>query len=171
MKSIIIAYPIKQTAMQIRSVLENEGLYVSHICATGASVLQIASDMRSGVIVCSSILKDISVSVLAEHLPAGFDIVSITKGSMESYMSNVINIPMPLDREDFVAIVRTLVSSDSSFTKRNKNEDEYISQAKSIIMNTKEMTEMQAHKYLQQLSMRESKKIAEVAQEILEQFG
>lgn len=171
MKSIIIAYPIKETAIQIRNVLENEGLYVSHICATGASVLSIASDMRGGVIVCASILRDMSAGYLAEHLPAGFDIVSLSKGGIENYTSNMISLPLPLDRESFIGVVRTLVSTESSFTKRNKDDAEYITNAKMILMNTYDMNELQAHKHLQSLSMRQGKKIAEVAREILEQFN
>ena len=44
MKEIIIAYPVKATALQLRSMLENEGFHVSYVCATGASVLSIAQD-------------------------------------------------------------------------------------------------------------------------------
>lgn len=168
MKSIIIAYPIKETALQLKNVLESEGLYVSHICATGASVLGIASDMRSGIIVCANILRDVSAGDLAERLPAGFDIVALTRGGRESYMGNFISIPLPLDREEFVQIVATLSASDSSYTYREKNEADCIATAKAIIMSTHDMTETQAHKYMQQLSMSQSKKLIDIANEIIE---
>ncbi|MFR5874913.1 MAG: ANTAR domain-containing response regulator [Eubacterium sp.] len=171
MKSIIIAYPIKNTALQIKSVLESEGFYVSHICATGASVLNIAGDMRSGVIVCSSILRDMGAGVLAERLPAGFDIVALSKGGIQSYMGNLISLPFPLDRDEFVNTVAVLVSSESSFTNRKKDDNEYISDAKSILMSVNGMSEMMAHKYLQKESMRSGKKIADVAKEIIKQFS
>ena len=86
MKSIIVAYPVKQTALQIKNVLESEGLYVSHICGTGASVLNIAADMRGGVIVCASILRDMGAGTIAERLPAGFDIVALSKSGRQSYI-------------------------------------------------------------------------------------
>ncbi len=169
MKSIIIAYPIKETALQLRNVLENEGMYVSHICATGASVLGIAADMRGGVIVCASILRDMSAGVLAERLPAGFDIVALSKGGRESYMGNFISIPLPLDREEFTNIIHTLVSSDSSYTSRDNDDAQYISSAKAVLMSTESMSEMQAHKHLQKLSMQQSRSIVDIAREIIEQ--
>lgn len=171
MKSIIIAYPIKNTALQIKSVLEDEGLYVSHICATGASVLNIAGDMRGGVIVCASILRDMGAGVLAERLPAGFDIVALSKGGRQSYMGNFISLPLPLDRDEFVSTVAVLMSSESSFTNRKKEDCDYISNAKNILMSVNDMSEMQAHKYLQKESMKSGKKIADVAKEIIKQFS
>lgn len=167
MKGIIVAYPIKETALQLKNVLESEGLYVSHVCATGASVLKIAADLRGGVIVCSSLLKDMNAATLAETLPANFDIVSITKNGKQSYMGNLISFPLPLDREEFVSTVAVLVSSQSSFTYRDKNDDDVISTAKSILMSTQKMSELQAHKYLQNESMRKGKKITDIARKII----
>ena len=51
MKDIIIAYPVKETAMQLRSLLEKEGFHVSHVCARGSSVLGIAQNLNEGIIV------------------------------------------------------------------------------------------------------------------------
>lgn len=171
MKSIIIAYPIKDTALQIKSVLESEGFYVSHICATGASVLNITDDMRGGVIVCASILRDMGAAALAERLPAGFDIVALSKGGKQTYMGNFISLPLPLDRNEFVSTIAVLMSSESSFTNRKKDESDYISNAKSILMSVDGMSEMQAHKYLQKESMKSGKKITDVAKDIIEQFS
>jgi response regulator NasT len=171
MKSIIIAYPIKNTALQIKSVLESEGLYVSHICATGASVLNIASDMREGVIVCASILRDMGAGALAERLPAGFDIVALSKGGKESYLGNLISMPLPLDRDEFINTVAVLMSTKTSFTSRNKDDSEYISNAKIVLMRIYDMDEMQAHKYLQKESMKTGKKIVDVAKDIVENFS
>lgn len=171
MKSIIIAYPNKNTAMQIKSILEDDGLYVSHICATATSVLSIASNMHSGVVVCASILRDMPANALAERLPNEFDVVAISKSGRENYMGNLISLPIPLDREEFVEIVEVLMSTKSSFTKREKAESDYISDAKAILMNTNDMTEMQAHKYLQRLSMTSGKKMSDVAHDIIKDFS
>ena len=42
MKDIIVAYPSKKTALHLAGLLEEGGVSVSHVCALGASVLQIA---------------------------------------------------------------------------------------------------------------------------------
>lgn len=170
MKSIIVAYPKKNSAMHLRNVLENDGLYVSHICATGASVLGIAADLRSGVIITAAVLSDMSAAAMAERLPSGFDVIALSPNGSEDYMGNLITLPLPLDREDFLKTTHTLVATETSFTNRDGDDRQIISKAKTIIMNTRHMTEMQAHKYLQSQSMKSSKKMADIAKEILERF-
>ena len=135
MKSIIVAYPKKNTAMKLRSALEEEGIYVSHICATGASVLGIAADMRSGVVVTASILSDMSATVIADRLPPGFDVVALSPSGREDFMGNLISLPLPLDRQEFISTVRVLVATETSFTNRNLDDSELISSAKTILMN------------------------------------
>lgn len=170
MKNIIVAYPSRNTALQLKSVLEQDGLYVSHICATGASVLGIAADMRSGVIVCASILRDMGAGVLAERLPAGFDIIALSKSGREDYMGNLICMPLPLDKDEFLRTAEILVTTESSFTSRNLKDSEYISNAKAVLMNINDMTEMQAHKFLQSESMRCGMKMVDIAKDIIAKF-
>lgn len=170
MKNIIVAYPSRNTALQLKSALEQDGLYVSHICATGASVLGIAADMRSGVIVCASILRDMGAGVLAEQLPAGFDIIALSKSGKEDYMGNLICMPLPLDKDEFLRTAEILVTTESSFTSRNLKDSEYISNAKAVLMNINDMTEMQAHKFLQSESMRCGMKMVDIAKDIIAKF-
>ncbi len=170
MKDIIIAYPSKNTALQLRSFLESEGFHVSYVCALGSSVLNIAQELNEGVVICASFLSDMSAGNLGEHLPVGFDIISLSKSGSESYMGNIINLPLPLHRDEFLQTVSILVSTRSSFTKRDKNEGEIISNAKLILMNSMDITESQAHRYLQRESMNSGKRIADVAREIINDF-
>lgn len=171
MRNIIVAYPTKDMAMQLRNVLEHNGLYVSHVCGTGSSALGIAADMRSGVIVTASILRDMSAGTLAERLPAGFDIVALSKGGREEYMGNLISLPLPLNKAEFIKTVEVLVATETSFTDRTADDKQIISNAKAILMNVNNMTEMQAHKYLQSESMKRSKKMVDIANEVIYKFN
>ncbi len=171
MKDIIIAYPSKDVALQMRSLLESEGFHVSFICATGSSVLRIVHNLREGVIICASILSDMGAGVLAENLPVGFDVVALSKNGREEYLGNLINMPLPVHRDEFLQTVSVLVSTRSAFTQRNKDDDEIISNAKLILMNSGDITESQAHKYLQKESMRTGKKLADLAKEIVNDFA
>lgn len=171
MKSIIIAYPARETAFRLKALLENEGLYVSHICGTGASVLNFASDMKEGVVVCAGVLKDMSAQTLAERLPANFDVVALTRGGKTDYLGNLICFPVPLDREEFAHTVTVLVASKSSFTNRSIDDRDIISTCKTILMNENNMTETQAHKYLQNESMKKGKRMIELAKEIIANYS
>lgn len=170
MKDIIIAYPVKETAMQLRSLLESEGHHVSFVCALGSSVLSIAHGLNEGVVICASILSDMGAGVLAENLPVGFDVVALSRNGREEYMGNLINLPLPLNKNDFLETVSVLVSTRSSFTQRKNDEGEIISNAKLVLMNANGITESQAHKFLQQESMRKGKKLLELAKEIINDF-
>ena len=114
MREILVAYPSKDTALKLRSLLEGEGYDVPYVCATGASVLSIAQDMSEGVIVCAEGLRDMTAGNIAEHLPPGFDIVAFTRGDTDSFMSNLIYLPLPVDRQEFLNTVGVLVNSVST---------------------------------------------------------
>ena len=163
MREILVAYPSKDTALKLRSLLEGEGYDVPYVCATGASVLSIAQDMTEG-------LRDMTAGNIAEHLPPGFDIVAFTRGDTDSFMSNLIYLPLPVDRQEFLNTVGVLVNSVSSFTKRSVSDEDVISKAKLILKETNGFSELQAHKYLQRESMKMGKKIAVLAQEIINDF-
>ena len=170
MKDIIIAYPVKDIALRLRSLLESEGYHVSYVCALGSSVLNIASNVNEGVVICASILSDMGAGVLAERLPYGFDVIALSKNGKEEYMGNLINLPLPINRNQLMETVSILVSTRSSFTQRKDNESDIISNAKLVLMNSRHITETQAHKYLQQESMKRSKKLIDIALEILNDF-
>ncbi|MGN0521213.1 MAG: ANTAR domain-containing response regulator [Eubacterium sp.] len=170
MKSIIIAYPVRDVALQLRSLLERDGLYVSHICALGSSVLSIAQDLREGVVICASQLSDMSAGIVAENLPPYFDVVALSKNGRESYMGNLINLALPLNRDEFLHTVEVLAYSKSAFTMRKDDEQELISNAKLILMNRQNISETQAHKYLQNESMHTGKKLVDVAKKIINEF-
>ena len=154
MREILVAYPSKDTALKLRSLLEGEGYDVPYVCATGASVLSIAQDMSEGVIVCVEGLRDMTAGNIAEHLPPGFDIVAFTRGDTDSFLNTV----------------GVLVNSVSSFTERSVSDEDVISKAKLILKETNAFSELQAHKYLQRESMKMGKKIAVLAQEIINDF-
>ncbi len=170
MKDIIVVYPVKKTAMLLRNVLESNGYHVSHICALGATALGISAQMNCGVIVCASVLSDMSSVELAEKLPFGFDVVSLSKNGEESYMSNLVSFNLSLNFDEFLDTVSVLVSSTAGFTERSDNESEIVSKAKHILMQTKGFTEAQAHKFLQNQSMITGKKIITVSSEIIEEI-
>lgn len=170
MRKIVIAYPAKDTALKLRALLEGEGFHVSYVCATGSSVLSISQDMNEGVVICAENLRDMSAGNIAEHLPTGFDIIAITRGDTDSFMSNLIYMPTPLDRDEFLSTVSVLANSASAFTQRSGDDGEIISKAKLVLMEKNSFTETQAHRYMQKESMRQGKKIVSLAKEILNDF-
>ena len=169
MKDIIIAYPNKEVALRLRALLVGEGFRVSHICALGSSALGAAGEKDAGVIICASLLRDMGAGTLAEQLPADFDVVALSKNGKTEYMGNLITLTLPLDRQEFLQTVAVLASS-KSITRRKEADEDLISNAKLVLMNTQDMTELQAHRFLQKESMRTGLKITDLAQKIINDF-
>ncbi len=171
MKDIIVVYPVKETAMAIRTLIEKGGYHVSHICALGSTALEISQEKSRGVIVCPFLMRDMSSAELAEALPVDFDVVALSKNGREQYMGNMITLPLPINSNEFLQTVGLLATSKSSFTKRSESDNDYITKAKQALMSIKGMDEMQAHKFLQSESMKSGKKLAQAAMDILDKLA
>lgn len=170
MRDIIVVYPVKDTAMAIRALIEKGGYHVSHICALGSSALEIAYLKRNGIIVCPFLMKDMSSADLAESLPNDFDVIALSKNGVEQYMGNMIVLPLPINKNEFLKTIGILVSSKANFTRRSDTDNDYISKAKQALMSIKGMNEAQAHKFLQSQSMKSGKKMVAVAMHILDEL-
>lgn len=168
MKDIIVAYPSKKTALHLGRLLTEGGVHVSHVCALGASVLQIASNMHAGVVVCAASLSDMRAEELAEDLPFGFDVLAIGMGT--DGMSNLIFMHPPLDYSDFINTVLVLSMGSGPSPQRGAGAQDAIKKAKEILSCTRGFTEAEAHRYLQRVSMDSGKKIEAVAREIIDEM-
>ena len=149
MKDIIVAYPSKKTALHLAGLLEEGGVSVSHVCALGASVLQIAEE-------------------LAERLPFGFDVLAIGMGT--DGMSNLVFMHPPLDYADFINTALVLSMGSGGTARRDNGGQEAIDKAKEILACTRGFTEPEAHRYLQRMSMESGKKLEAVAREIIDEL-
>lgn len=171
MKDIIVVHPVKETAMAIRALIEEGGFHVSHICALASSALEIACSKRNGIIVCPFVMRDMSSTDLAFRLPPDFDVIALSKNGSEQYMGNMITMPIPINVQEFLKTIGILSVSTSSFTKRSKSDEEYISKAKEVLISAKNMSETEAHKFLQTESMKTGENIVEIARNILDEFS
>ena len=161
-------YPKKKTALAIKEMLERSGLTVSRICAGASSALEIAQQGLCGVIVCPFVMSDMTAAQLAQEAPRGFDVVALSRDGTSQYMGNLITLPLPADREDFINTVRTLALSAREAQECG---DDIILRAKKALCRLRGMSEPQAHKYLQRLSMESGKKLASAAAEVLDSLA
>lgn len=167
MKAVIVAYPKKEIALKLRALLESEGFHVSFVCALGSSVLNIAQDISEGVVVCASNLSDMTACDIAEELPFGFDIIALSSNGRESYMHNLTNLPLPINKDELLQTLYLLVNSRRYSDGPDKKKSELISAAKQALMKNNGLSETQAHKILQNKSMKSGRKITELAKEII----
>ena len=90
LKDVIVVFPVKETALSLRALIEKNGFHVSCVCALGTSALDAAQHTTQGVMVCPFLMRDMSAAELAEQLPNGFDVIALSKNGVEQYMGNGI---------------------------------------------------------------------------------
>ncbi len=168
MKDIIVVHHTKHTALSICSLISKGGLFVSDICALGATALSIAHNKLQCVIICPFIMNDMTAPDLAACLPHGVDVVALSNNGSLQYMDNLITLPIPIDPDQFLQTVRVLAqSTQTNFTKRSSNDEEYIQKAKECLMSSMNMSESAAHKYLQEMSMKTRTSMVNTAKKII----
>ena len=77
MVGIIVVFPNRDNAANIRNLLARQGMAVTGACTTGAQAMNYADTVDEGIVVCGYKLKDMLYSELREYLPADFEMLLI----------------------------------------------------------------------------------------------
>ncbi len=177
MTGIIIAFPSAEAGQKVKAILARNGFDVAGVCTNGSQVIQEANELDDGVVICSYRLPDMIYRELNEYLPSGFRMVTVT--SRENWADNgddnVISLSLPLKSHELLATMEMVVYNVQEARRRKKTrprtrspeEQELIGQAKGILMTRNNMTENEAHRYLQKTSMDNGTSLTETAQMIL----
>lgn len=177
MTGIIIAFPRADTGKKIKTILVRSGFYVAGVCTNGAQTIQEANELQSGIVVCSYRLPDMIYRELKEYLPAGFQMVTISSRDewAENGDTEVVSLSQPLKVHELVSTLEMVVYDVRRARRkrrqmpreRSREEQEVIDRAKGILMSRNNMTEEEAHRYLQKTSMDNGTSFTETAQMIL----
>lgn len=178
MTGIVVVFPRLEDARGIRSLLVRSGFSVHAVCTTGAQAISSLEDLNDGIVISGYRLADMMYLELKECLPEGFTLLLLATRQhlSECDAGNGIEcLPMPLKAHELIETVHVLIRQCERIRrKRRENprekspeEMEVIAQAKAFLMKNKNMTEMQAHRYLQKCSMDSGRSIVESAQMIL----
>ena len=54
MSNIVIAFPKKEVAQNIRKILSQSGYSVQAVCSTGAQALASVNNLENGILICGS---------------------------------------------------------------------------------------------------------------------
>lgn len=177
MVNIIIALPKLEDAKGIRNILMKSGFSVTAVCTTGAQVLSQIDEWNDGIIICGYKLTDMMYSGLHECLPKGFDMLMMASQNVmnDCLDNNIVCLSMPLKVHDMVntvsmmtqAIMRRRKKAKLKPKERNDEERALIKEAKELLMNRNNMTEEEAHRYIQKCSMDSCTNMVETAQMVL----
>lgn len=179
MVGIIIVCPEIETGKEIKYKLLRSGYRVWGICTSGAQALEMADRMGSGIVISEYQLPDMVFSELREVLPSAFEMLLIAPAYrlVENTGSGIMSLRRPFEQQELLSAISLMVNSIENRknnkkagkdpVKRLPEEKKMLNEAKALLMSRNNMSEEEAHRYIQKYSMDNSTSLQETARRIL----
>ena len=178
MPNIVVVFPKLEEAKGIRNLLVRNGYSVASACTSGAQALSTADNLDSGIIISGYMVSDGLYTYIQDNMPKGFELLLVTSKARakECQGSGVMCLATPLKTGDFINSVEMIMQNAARKRKklrskpvqRDPEEQKLIDSAKAVLMEKHEMTESEAHRYLQKNSMDSGNTMVEYARMVLE---
>lgn len=178
MTNVVVAFSRPEDAKSIKNILMRSGFQVAAVCHSGAQALACAEDLHSGIIVCGYQLTDMMFLDLHEWLSPEFSLLMVSSPSKwtSRIPEDVVCLPMPLKVHDLIGTLEMMAEAQTRKRKmqrrqqpkqRSEEEQLLIGKAKALLMERNNMTEEEAHRYIQKCSMDSGKNILKTAQMVM----
>lgn len=177
MVNVIVAFSKPEDAKSIKNILTRSGFQVIAVCTSGAQALTSADDLGHGIVVSGYRFADMMFDELCDCLPNEFEMLMVSSPSKWTgrMPEKVICLPLPLKVHDLVNTLEMMSEAHARKRKkkrmqpkeRSSEERELIEKAKTLLMDRNNMTEEEAHKYIQKCSMDSGTNIVETAQMVI----
>ena len=177
MSNIVIAFPKKEVAQNIRKILSQSGYSVQAVCSTGSQALASVNNLENGILICGSRFIDMMYMEIHDYLPPEFQMLLIASPTsiQEREVENLVCLELPMKVHELLQTLEMMEGQIHRRRKRLRNiprqrseEDrQMIEQAKALLMDRNKFSEEVAHRYIQKRSMENGTGLVEVAQMIL----
>ena len=194
MADIIIAFPRLDDAKNLKRLLIRNGYDVNMVCDSGSQVMEAVHQLDGGIVISGYRFSDMYYLDINECLPGGFSLLLLASPTKlaECTGENIVSLAMPFKIQDLLSTLEMMCVQYNRFQKkqntrqqkqlpkqkqlpgqkpRTDNDRRLITAAKEILMERNQMTEEEAHHYLQKISMDSGVKLAETAAMLLELNG
>lgn len=178
MVNIIVLFPKAEDAKAIKDLLIRTGFSVVGVCTTGAQAAALTDDLNDGIVVCGYKYSDMMYNELREILPDYFDMLLVAgKARWEECRDNdIVCVEMPIKVRDLIDTLSMMVESVERRKRKKRlkpklrtpEEEALISEAKALLMERNNMSEEEAHRYMQKTSMDTGTNIVETAHMVLD---
>ena len=174
MTGLIVVFPNKDNATNIRNLLVRGGMDVIGVCTTGAQAMHYADTVDDGIVVCGYRMKDMMYTQLREYLPESFEMLLVASQDKWSSgdVEGIVGLSTPIKVYDLLNTVNMMLQSMDRRRKKRRKElknrdpkqQETIRKAKELLMTRNNMSEEEAHRYLQKSSMDSGTNMVETAE-------
>ena len=175
---IIVAFPRLDDAKKLKKVLNQNGYDDILACSSASQVISVANESDGGIVLCGYRLGDMHYSELYGYLPKEFRMLLIASPAKlkECSIGNIMCLAMPIHTHELISTMEMIwmeLSRPKRKTlrpqpkKRTEREKKIISDAKNLLMERNHLSEEEAHRYIQKLSMDSGNNLVETAEMIL----
>lgn len=180
MVNIIVVFRKIEDARNIRNILMRSGFSSTSVSSTGIQAIGQIDSLKNGIIICGYHLPDMLYSELHDNLPEDFEMLLMAKEDMLPVLrdNGIVCLSLPAKVRDLVDTVTMLQRNVEVRIKKRRQmprrhteeEEEIIRQAKGVLMNRNNMSEPEAHRYIQKSAMDTGTGFVETAQMVLDLF-
>ena len=178
MENVIVLFPKPDDGRKIKNILVRNGIEVDAVCTSGSQALEFANTLNEGIVICSYRFTDMFYTQLIQDLPTHFEMLLIASQGhwMEDPAGHTImKLSMPIKQFDLINTVHMMFEAQTRRRKKarlapkNRTEEEkkLLAEAKTVLMDRNNMTEDQAHKYIQKCSMDSGNSLVETAKMVI----
>ena len=182
MPDILIAFPTINDANNLKRVLIRNAYEVTAVCDSGVALINKVNTLDGGIVICGYKFQDMHVREIYEYLPETFRMLLIASPAKlaDCDVGDVLKLEMPIRAVEFLNTVDTmLLEYDRWYRKkrrkqprvRSEEEQKIITQAKELLILRNGMTEEEAHRYIQKLSMDSGNSLSETAAMLIDING
>ncbi len=177
MTNIIVLFPKPEDAKNIRNLLVRHGFQVPAVCTTGSQALGYANSLGDGIVVCGYKYQDMMYRELQECLPPHFEMLLVASQRVlgECVDNGIVCISMPVRVQDLINTLEMMCANIARRKRkrrmkpqtRSEEEKRVIFEAKALLMERNNMSEEEAHRYIQKCSMDSGTNMVETAEMVL----
>lgn len=173
---IIVALPKIEDAKRIRKILMDRGFENIVSCNTASAALIEANKYQTGLIISGYKLPDMYYTQLVDCIPRYFEVLLMgSANTVSAAGSGIMAVTTPIKIYDLVNTVEMILrQTERKFKKekkqprrRTEKEENYIRNAKLLLMDRNHLSEEEAFRYIQKCSMDSGTNMVETAQMVL----
>lgn len=178
MFSIIVAFHKLEDAKNLKNVLKRNGYDDILACNSASQVISAANELDAGIVICGYRLTDMHYSELYGYLPREFSMLLVASPAKldECLNQDIICLGMPIRAGDLIHSIESISHEYDAEQrsirmkgkkKRREREVKIINEAKQLLIERNHMTEEEAHRYIQKVSMDSGNTLVESAEMVL----
>lgn len=178
MIDIIVVFPQMKDGQGIKNLLVRNGYRVGAVCTSGAQAKSYMDNIDYGIVVCGYKFSDMMYLELFNELDTTFEMLLVASRIKleEGIPDGIVCVEMPLKSYDLLNTLEMMMQALERIRKkgrqkpkeRNVAQKAIIEEAKKLLMKTRDMTEEEAHRFIQKNSMDSGTNMVETAQMVLQ---